>query len=92
MIVAGEGRRVGCLKRLVIRAGVLARLSREELQILDAIARKLAPTIARWPAKSNRIKASHRSGTSGATDRFCLRKVLPSSRCFGRSWQLSRRG
>ena len=38
----GAGRKPNHLKRLVIRAGDLARLSREEIQFLDAIVRKLA--------------------------------------------------
>jgi hypothetical protein len=38
----GAGRKPNRLKRLVIRAGDLARLSREEIQFLEAIARKLA--------------------------------------------------
>jgi hypothetical protein len=38
----GAGRKPG-LKRVVIRAGDLARLSQEESQVLDTIARKLAP-------------------------------------------------
>jgi hypothetical protein len=38
----GAGRKRNPLKRLVIRAGDLIRLSPEELQALDAIARKLA--------------------------------------------------
>ena len=38
----GAGRKPNRLKCLVIRAGDLARLSLEEIQFLDAIARKLA--------------------------------------------------
>ncbi len=38
----GAGRKPNRLKRLVIRAGDLARLSPGEIQFLDAIVRKLA--------------------------------------------------
>jgi hypothetical protein len=38
----GAGRKPNNLKRLVIRAVDLARLSREEIRFLNAIARKLA--------------------------------------------------
>jgi hypothetical protein len=38
----GAGRKPNALKRFVIRAGDLARLSQEEIQFLDTIARKLA--------------------------------------------------
>ena len=38
----GAGRKPNRLKRFVIRAGDLVRLSQEEIQFLDAIARKLA--------------------------------------------------
>ena len=38
----GAGRKRNRLKRLVIRAGDLARLSGEEIRFLDAITRKLA--------------------------------------------------
>jgi hypothetical protein len=40
---SGAGRKPNALKRFVIRAGDLARLSQEEIQFLDTIARKLAP-------------------------------------------------
>jgi hypothetical protein len=39
----GAGRKPNHLKRFVIRAGDLARLSQQEIQFLDTIARKLAP-------------------------------------------------
>lgn len=38
----GAGRKRNNLRRIVLRAGDLARLSREEIQFLDAITRKLA--------------------------------------------------
>ena len=39
----GAGRKPNRLKRFVIRAIDLARLSQEEIQFLDAITRKLTP-------------------------------------------------
>jgi hypothetical protein len=39
----GAGRKPNRVKRLVIRAGDLARLSQQEIQFLNTIARKLSP-------------------------------------------------
>jgi hypothetical protein len=52
----GAGRKPNHLKRFVIRAGDLVRLSQQEIQFLDTIARKLAPDT---PTESNRIKHSY---------------------------------
>jgi hypothetical protein len=49
----GAGRKPNALKRLVIRAADLIRLSPEELRALDAIARKLAPDAPQNQKESN---------------------------------------
>ncbi len=49
----GAGRKPNALKRLVIRAGDLARLSPEEIQFLDAITCKLAPDASVNQTESN---------------------------------------
>ena len=50
----GAGRKPNRLKRFVVRAGDLARLSHEEIQFLDTIARKLAPDAPQNQKESNR--------------------------------------
>ena len=52
----GAGRKPNRLKRLVIRAGDLARLSPEEIQFLDAITRKLAVLAQNTPGNQKESK------------------------------------
>ena len=53
----GAGRNPNALKRLVIRAADLIRLSPEELQALEVITRKLAPAPQNQKESNRAIKA-----------------------------------
>ena len=61
----GAGRKPNHLKRLVIRAVDLARLSPEEIQFLNAIARKLSAPAQNGPHNQIESKPAIKADSAG---------------------------